>query len=210
MFVEIVDSLRCPRVHEDSWLVLSADVTHDRDVLEGVLGCPVCHAEFPVHNGVAHFEDGAEVKLPVSIPPDTEQAMRLAAFLELTDARGFALLCGEWASHASAVGLVAPTPLLLVNPANGTSTGGGISALVAVGSVPLAPGSALAAAVDAASGISLASITTAVRPGGRILAPASMEVPPGVRELVRDESVWVGELERQPTRWPVKLERKGR
>src|SRR3954462_15554710 len=55
MFVEIVDALRCPRAHEESWLVLAAQRTEDRHVLEGTLGCPVCHATYPIHGGIAEF-----------------------------------------------------------------------------------------------------------------------------------------------------------
>ena len=40
MFVELVDLLRCPHAHEDSWLVAAADETADRHIVHGSLGCP--------------------------------------------------------------------------------------------------------------------------------------------------------------------------
>jgi hypothetical protein len=39
----------------------------------------------------------------------------------------------------------------------------------------------------------------ATRTGGRIVAPAQSLLPDGVRELVRDEHVWVGEREAPPS-----------
>jgi len=45
MFSELVDVLRCPRPHEESWLVLAAHRLDGRDIMAGVLGCPVCHAD---------------------------------------------------------------------------------------------------------------------------------------------------------------------
>jgi hypothetical protein len=41
----------------------------------------------------------------------------------------------------------------------------------------------------------LASLVRAVRPGGRVLAPASTPRPEGVRELARDDDEWVGVAE---------------
>ena len=49
--------------------------------------------------------------------PSDETAMRLAAFLQLTDARGAALLCGRYASHALLVAGLSETPLVLANAA---------------------------------------------------------------------------------------------
>ena len=45
MFVEIIDLLRCPNAHAESWLVAAAARTVGRHIVEGTLGCPVCEAE---------------------------------------------------------------------------------------------------------------------------------------------------------------------
>ena len=42
------------------------------------------------------------------------------------------------------------------------------------------------------------------RVGGRLVAPAGAPLPEGVRELARDDAVWVGEREALPSA-PVTL-----
>jgi len=50
--------------------------------------------------------------------------------------------------------------------------------------------------VDAAhaSRVMLESIVRAVRLGGRVLAPATVPIPDGLRELARDDEEWVAEV----------------
>jgi hypothetical protein len=45
----------------------------------------------------------------------------------------------------------------------------------------------------------LSSTVQATRTAGRLVAPAQAALPEGVRELVRDEHVWVGEREAPPS-----------
>ena len=204
MFAELIDALRCPRPHEDSWLVAFAERTEDRDIVAGTLGCPVCQAEYAIVDGVVRF--AAAAPAPREAPSD-ETAMRLAAFLALTEPSMVAILAGSWGSHASAVRDVAPAQLLLLDPPTGAALGGGVSAIEAPGAVPLAPGAVHAAAVDAAHAAVMGEIVRVVKGGGRILAPTSLAVPPGVREIARDEVVWVGLVEGGTTA-PVALKRR--
>jgi len=60
MFIPLVDSLRCPRVHDATWLVASIDRAEERDMKEGILGCPTCLAEYPVRDGIVYFDAAAE------------------------------------------------------------------------------------------------------------------------------------------------------
>ena len=188
MFVELIESLRCPRAHESSPLIASAVRTEARHIVDGVLGCPVCGAEFPIVGGVTRFDDPA-APTPAE-RSDAETGMRLAAFLELADARGFAILCGRWGAHAGVIRQLTDAPLVLVNPPPEASADSAAVILVR-DVVPLAPGSARAAALDATSFSS--SAARAVRTGGRIVGPESLTLPDDVTELVRDERVWVGE-----------------
>src|ERR1700738_4322089 len=100
MFIELVDALRCPTPHEESWRVASAARMEARHIVEGTLGCPVCRAAFPIHDGVVDFRRGSAGALPPATAPDPEQAMRLAALLDLSDSSGFAVLLGAWGAHA--------------------------------------------------------------------------------------------------------------
>ena len=55
MHVELVETFRCMAPHRDSWLVAAADRTESRVILDGTLGCPVCHAEYVIRGGIAYF-----------------------------------------------------------------------------------------------------------------------------------------------------------
>ena len=138
--------------------------------------------------------------------------MRLAAFLELTDARGFALLCSRWAIHLEFLGRLTETPIVAVNPSLAMPVrlaAGAIRAKV----IPFAQGSARAFALgNTSSSDIIASGVRAVRAGGRVLGPATLPVPEGVTEIVRDEEMWVGEKNAAPEGAPrlVSLKRGGR
>jgi uncharacterized protein YbaR (Trm112 family) len=195
MFVEIVDALRCPEPHEESWLVLAALRTEDRHVREGTLGCPVCHAEFPIHDGIASFAAApADTHATSAAPRELPSSDHLAAMLDLGDALGFAVLIGAWGSRADGlIEAVDAPPLLLVDPPAGVPMGHGLSGIRSGGTLPLATGAARAVATDAVDAARVADAARVTRVGGRIVAPAAAPVPAGVRELVRDDSLWVGE-----------------
>lgn len=203
MFVELIESLRCPRPHDEApeappQLVASTSRTAARHIVDGVLGCPVCGAEFVIKDSVAHFGESPPPPPPPATTaaerPDAETAMRLAAFLELTDAHGFALLCGRWGAHTDAILKLSDTMLVLVNPPPGVPADVPAGVVMARDALPFAAASARAVALDAgASAAFVASAVHAVRAGGRVIGPASLEVPSGVTELVRDATMWVGE-----------------
>src|SRR5689334_22428621 len=98
MFIELLDYLRCPQVHEESSLVVAARTTEGRDIMEGTLGCPVCHSEYPIIGGVARFVERDRTTSPDDATED--EALRLAATLDLTGPRGYAILEGAATNHA--------------------------------------------------------------------------------------------------------------
>ncbi|MGH7669774.1 MAG: hypothetical protein ACRENQ_09805, partial [Gemmatimonadaceae bacterium] len=166
MFIELVDSLRCPHAHEDSWLVLAAERMDGRRVLDGVLGCPVCRRQYRIADGVADLRsDGSAAPATEAprTPPsaDAEQAVRLAAFLNLADGGGYAILVGAWTRYAAGLLALGGTHLLLVNPEPGVIILTGTSGLLADSSLPLAPAGARALALDASA--SPAFVATALR-----------------------------------------------
>ena len=176
--------------------MLAAERMVGRDVVEGTLGCPICRAEYPIAAGVAHF-DGGEPGTTQSELPDENEAVRLAALLDLTDARGYAILVGTTGSHAARLRELTDVQLLLVNPPPGAAMGAGVSGLTtdsASSSLPLAAASARAIALDdVATPAQLALAVIVASPGGRILAPLALTVPEGVTELARDDHQWVAE-----------------
>ena len=211
MFVELIEHLRCPNEHQESVLVATATRTENRHIIDGVLGCPVCHAEFRIHEAVAEF--GKRPLMSVFEIPSDETAMRVAAFLELTDASGFALLCSRWAVHIVELQKVTKTPLVAINPTIAFLPRRA-AATIQCATIPFAEGSARAFALDNGSSQAIiASGVRAVRAGGRVLGPATLPVPDGVTELVRDDRVWVGEKTAAPNESAprlVTLQRGGR
>lgn len=197
MFVELIELLRCPRAHEESALVASSLRSEARHIVDGVLGCPVCRAEFPIAGGVAQFGEPANATPDVA--PDAPTAMRLAAFLELTDARGFALVCGGWSAHVDFIRRLSETPVVLVNPPSGAPTGGAAGVIRTHDMVPFAALVARGLALhEQATDAFAASAVRTVRSGGRIVAPASLPLPASVAELARDDQMWVGEKTTTP------------
>ena len=191
MFVELLEQLRCPRSHEESRLIASATRTDARHIVDGTLGCPVCGAEFAIRAGITYFDDTQPS--PTAEDPSAETAMRLAAFLELIDARGFALLCGRWGVHTDQINRLSQTPLVLVNPPQAVA--GEIAAIVRIrDTAPFARDSAKAVALDeqVSSGL-LASLVRVVQPGGRVIGPVTVAVPASLQESVRDDRIWIAE-----------------
>jgi uncharacterized protein YbaR (Trm112 family) len=193
MFIELVDALRCPVPHEESWLVAAAVRMEARHIVEGTLGCPVCSAEYPIRDGVVDFRRAGGSIEAASMAADAEQAVRLAALLNLADAQGFAVLLGAWGSHAHQLASIVETPLVLVDPPTDVVGAPGVSVLRCDGDVPLAMGAARAMAIDDGSASRVASAVRATRAKGRVVAPVSVPVPEDVTELARDETMWVGE-----------------
>lgn len=203
MFVELIDVLRCTRPHEESWLVAVPTRMDGRHIAEGVLGCPVCQAEYPVRRGVVDFTGGIASDRGSRSPPGggearedaAADAMRLAALLDLTDEKGWVLLTGRWARLIDQMQSLVENELLVVNPPADREGGNGVS-VIRVGDVlPIASGLARAAAIDLSTGFDPNAAAAAVRSGGRVMGPSALAVPAGVRELARDDAGWVGERE---------------
>ena len=187
--------------------MLAAERIDARHIRDGALGCPVCRAEYPIRNGIADFTFGVQGEASRAQPPRAPAdaiagvgAGDLAALLDLGDALGFAVLVGAWGHRAVALlELDVVPPLLVVDPPEGVAIVSGMSGVRSGPSLPIAAGAARAIAVDGTDTERLASAVRVARTGGRIVAPATMPVPDGVRELARSEAVWVGEREAPPS-----------
>src|SRR5438034_9165236 len=83
-------------------------------VRSGILGCPVCHREYPIVKGVVHFSGGEGTPLrdkntqslpgvpspPSSLPALAVDAQTLQALLDLSGPGGYVVLLGSAARHA--------------------------------------------------------------------------------------------------------------
>jgi hypothetical protein len=199
VFIEMLDLLRCVNPHEDTWLVASLKAISNRFVLDGTLGCPVCHAQYSVRNGVADFRQGGELPLrvpehfPLSFSRD-ELAIRMGAFLNATEPGATLVLGGSWAEAAQEVSVMTETRVLALNPGTAVEESETVGLLRVSREIPLAPGSALGVALDETFPAEIvSSAIRIVRPGGRIVGPASLDPPSGLAVLARDERHWVAE-----------------
>ncbi|HEV2180749.1 MAG TPA: Trm112 family protein [Gemmatimonadaceae bacterium] len=200
MFIEVVDAFRCPRPHELTWLVASADRLEDRDILSGALGCPICGARYPIVDGVADFRGagGTPTAGPSTTSPSerSERALRAAALLGLTEPGGLVVLAGTWGDAAhEAAALVEGVHVLAVDPLGVVSSGFGVSVARAPEILPMRPESARAIALDDAhaGAAFLESSVAALKPSGRLLVPARASIPAGIVERARDAHDWLGE-----------------
>jgi len=197
MFRDLLDALRCPRDHEESWLVAMVSKATGPILLEAELACPLCGAEFIVREGVAHFgEPAPAVSARV---PDPE---RVAALLGVTGGHQPVLLTGHYARAGAALSALSDAPQLWLDaPPDAAPTGPAISQITGASRLPLGADTLAAAAIDAVHThpALLQSIVRAVRQGGRIVAPAETPLPDTLRALARDAQEWVAETTTRPS-----------
>jgi len=190
VFIELIDRLRCPNLHAETWLVAAVSRTEQRRLLDATLACPVCDAEFAVRNGSVVFGNGV-----TSAPMSATDAdvLRTAALLHVQE-RGLYVLDAGWGSLAPALLALVAAEYLLFDPPEGFVAEAGVGVLIGVGErLPLAASSLQGIALERASAARLGDAVRVLKPGGRLVAPASAPVPSGVAELARDEHHWVGE-----------------
>jgi hypothetical protein len=204
MFIELIDAIRCPADHPPSSLVAAFDTVADRDVESGMLGCPVCRSEFQIRNGELWMVTTAMPSPATRALNPDEDALRLAASLDLRSETGFAILRGAWCALADRIAEISPTHLVLLDPPLNTPRGLGRSIIHAGGTVPFAPATAVAATID--DNERAYALTVAVSPKGRLVGPTNIDVPRGAKELVRDERWWVAERENESA--PIQLGRR--
>ena len=204
MFIELIDAIRCPADHPPSSLVAAFEDIVDRDVVSGMLGCPVCRSEFQIRGGELWLVTTA-MPAPATraLTPD-EDGLRLAASLDLRSETGFAILRGAWCALAARVADISPTHLVLLDPPLNTPRGPGRSVIYAGGTVPFSPATAIAATID--DDERAYALALAVKTKGRLVGPANLALPRDVKELARDDRWWVAEKENATA--PISLSRR--
>lgn len=174
MFTELIDTLRCPNAHEDSWLVATSTRADGRHIMAGKLGCPVCRATFDIVDGEVFFATSSVAVSTTAF--DDDAAFRLAAQLHLVEAPHPVLLIGEWSAAARSLHRIVPhATLMLGDAAPQTASADRFSALrLPPGAIPLATGALRGLALDAAHAEPAYLIHAArvVRTTGRLVAPA--------------------------------------
>lgn len=200
MFIDLVDHLRCPADHAESWLVAAVERMDGRYMAKGSLGCPKCQATYDVRDFVAYFAPDPVVTALVrqTQRADDEAVVRLAALLDLRTAGGFVGLAAGWAAFAAPLALAFDVHCVVLDSAGQGVPGDGLSVLSVGERIPLAPASLRALALDGPS-VAISSAVRAVKAGGRVTGPAALAIPDGVGELARDATDWVGECGAAPS-----------
>lgn len=191
MHRDLLDALRCPRDHDESWLVAMVTRSSGAALVDADLACPMCGAEFTVRESRADFGD-----VPRESSGDHPEATRVAALLGAASGAMPLLLTGHYARAGAAIALLVDAPQVWLDaPEDADSNVPMRSRLYGASRLPLGVETLSAAAVDPAHGDPqmLASITRALRVGGRLLSSTTIVRPTDLREIARDDREWVAE-----------------
>jgi uncharacterized protein YbaR (Trm112 family) len=196
MHIEFIDLLRCPRPHEETWLVAALQQMEGRHVVEAKLGCPVCGAEFFIRDGVALFDDDDAIDAGAQ-PLGDDDVMHIAAFLNLTAPGKIVLLAGRLASASESLGERVDARVISLNSTSRTNITrlDRVAEIRAATPLPLAAKSLDAIALDDAHSTPqlLAEAGKVLRPRGRLVAGSEAELSAEFRELARDSDHVVAE-----------------
>jgi hypothetical protein len=196
MFIEMVDVLRCTRPHADTYLVAAPRVMSDRTIVHGILGCPVCGAEYSIVDAITFLTDADVRAAEPGIPPSDYEALRCGALLDLQGHDGFAILTGDWGAQAPLLLDAVNLHLVLLNPPATVGASKGLSIVVADGVLPFAAARARGVALSRTdfSRSDVDAAASLVRSGGRLVAPADFPLPANARLLASDDRDWVAEV----------------
>ncbi len=119
MHLHLTDRLTCPRCGPEFGLILLAQEVREKRIIHGEFGCANCRETYPVENGfgdlrvppralLAPTEAGGEPGGPGSVNPSAEEgesdeALRMAALMGVTEGPGTLLLMGPAARRAGEV-----------------------------------------------------------------------------------------------------------
>lgn len=198
MLLALVDQLRCTGAHPATWLVARADAVDGGRMTRGVLGCPICRVEREVRGSVVYWTADAEPWAPGAGAPehtgDHDTAMRLGALLGFAESGAPFVICGAEGAAAAILAALADAPIILMDPPDDRARS--VATIIrGAQAIPLATGAACGIALDEAFGAPerIDSAVRALTVGGRLVAPAALAVPAGIREIACDDLHWVGE-----------------
>ena len=207
MHIELTEMLRCPELHREEYLVLSTGEMVGRMIQLGIIGCPVCHKEYPVLNGIVQFgasgtaaASAAEAGAPAGASgrgASAPDATTLQALLDLSGPGGIVVLVGSAARHAQGLAaLMAGIHFVGINASAHLEEMPVLSLLRCSLSVPLRGAVARAVVIGAESAVApwLSEGNRVLLPGRRyVLESSTVPLPPGITHLAAGDGVVVGE-----------------
>ena len=209
MHIELTEMLRCPEAHREEMLVLSTGEVRDRMVRSGLVGCPVCHKEYPIARGIVNFRRSKErilsestsgprpaVYTPPSPLPSADPA-NLQALLELSGPGGYVVLVGSAVRQAPRLSsLMEGIHFVGINPPLEMEEQQALSLLYANEKVPLRTSVARGVVVgaDLATSPWLVEAHRVLLRGRRfVVENEEPELPIGLVKLAAENGLWVGE-----------------
>lgn len=198
MYIELIDLLRCPRIHDESWLVAAFSKMDGRFVIEGKLGCPVCSASFPIANGIADLRDSLDVAAANpytrSDEDDDALAMRVAAMLGLTRAGSVAVLSSMPGSIAGLVSEMASVRVVGTNSLTPAIEQENIAMIRSSVRLPFASGSIDAVMLGStAQNEDVEEAVRILKTGGRLVVTADSPLRGNLKDFARDDRYIVAE-----------------
>jgi uncharacterized protein YbaR (Trm112 family) len=201
--IELTEMLRCPEPHREDVLVLSTGEVKNRMVRSGLIGCPVCHKEYPITWGIVDFtgSGGGRPSAPrgraAPAPPPSVDAASLQALLELSGPGGYVVVVGAAARQAAGLAaLMAGIHFVAVNAPRELEELPVLSLLRANNRIPLRGGIARGVVVgaDLATSEWLVEAHRVLLRGRRFVVQSEEpELPIGLRKLAAGNGLWVGE-----------------
>lgn len=198
MLLELTEILRCPRDHEESFVVCVAHRSEGRHVVAGVVGCPVCLAEFPIRDGVLAFaaHPGAPVPPPEREGAEVLTADALATFLDLRGPGGYVVLAGGAGRLAPALTALLPdVHHVVVNAPRDAARSPDCSYVSCPDRIPVKAAQVRAVVLGAGctGGPWPAEAARVLLRGLRVVIEDERASPDGISELARGAGVFVGE-----------------
>jgi len=207
MHIELTEMLRCPEPHREEMLVLSTGEVKDRMVRSGILGCPVCHREYPISRGIVNFrrsharvskdESGPRPAYAPPSPLPSADAASLQALLELSGPGGYVVLVGAAVRQAARLAaLMHGIHFVGINAPGDMEEQPSLSLLYASEKVPLRTAVARGVVVgaDLATSPWLVEAHRVLLRGRRfVVENEEPELPIGLIQLAAENGLWVGE-----------------
>jgi len=207
MHIELTEMLRCPEAHREEMLVLSTGEVRDRMVRTGLVGCPVCHKEYPIARGIVNFRRSRERvskessgPRPAYAPPSplpSADATDLQALLQLAGPGGYVVLVGSAVRQAPRLSsLMEGIHFVGINAPLEMDEQPMLSLLYANEKVPLRTAVARGVVVgaDLATSAWLVEAHRVLLRGRRfVVENEEPELPIGLDKLAAENGLWVGE-----------------
>jgi len=193
MHIELTELMRCPKGHDEAFLVLATAVMKGRHVQGGILGCPVCRVEVPVVKGVAMFsrESGNSGK-PGKVP----SADALQALLGLSNAGGTIAMVGSAGGVANELAsLLGGTHVICIDAPEGMSHSDQVSHVVWDSGIPLKKNSARGVVIgsEMAREPWLSEAGRIVLKGLRVVVLGGAAKVEGLQTMAQSPDAWVGQ-----------------